>query len=176
MSNTINTFSVHTHMEEVESLRAEIGAVEVLAAAAAEARARLKHSAKIVEGSMMRAHHFGGDIARKWNQKFICVIKTRGKDGEFDGNHRLVATSDLHQIHHTVEVAKALKKAGAKDKAGKAKQASIDAMVSKLETLGVSKEEIASLLAQAKAQAEPESEPEDEDEFDLGDPDDPIGV
>jgi hypothetical protein len=43
--------------------------------------------------------------------KQICVIKTRGIDGQFDGNTRTLATSDLHQTFWTVEVKKALDKA-----------------------------------------------------------------
>jgi hypothetical protein len=48
--------------------------------------------------------------------KQICEIKTRGIDGQFDGNTRTLATSDLHQTFWTVETKKALDKIRAKAK------------------------------------------------------------
>jgi hypothetical protein len=43
--------------------------------------------------------------------KQTVEIQTIGADGTPDGNTRRVATSDLHQVHHTAEVAQDLKKA-----------------------------------------------------------------
>lgn len=48
--------------------------------------------------------------------KQICEIRTRGIDGQFDGNTRTLATSDLHQTFWTVETKKALDKLKAKAK------------------------------------------------------------
>ena len=109
---------VTAFIEEVQAL--ELDAAEKLAAMQAEAKASLKHSEKIVPGSMFRANTMADlnpEIAAKWKAKFVCVIRTRGVDGEFDGNHRLVATSDLHQVHHTEAVKKELKKANRPAKA-----------------------------------------------------------
>lgn len=63
--------------------------------------------------------------------KQVCTIKTRGIDGQFDGNTRELATSDLHQTFWTVETKKALDKLKAKAKrankrAAKATSAAID--------------------------------------------------
>jgi hypothetical protein len=48
--------------------------------------------------------------------KQVCEIRTRGIDGQFDGNTRTLATSDLHQTFWTVETKKALDKLKAKAK------------------------------------------------------------
>jgi hypothetical protein len=48
--------------------------------------------------------------------KQICEIQTRGIDGQFDGNTRTLATSDLHQTFWTVETKKTLDKIRAKAK------------------------------------------------------------
>lgn len=48
--------------------------------------------------------------------KQTCTILTRGMDGSFDGNTRVIATSDLHQTFWTVETKKALDKLKAKAK------------------------------------------------------------
>jgi hypothetical protein len=52
----------------------------------------------------------------------LVTINTRGMDGEFDGNTREVATSDVHQVHHTEGVDKELgKQRDAEKRAEKAK-------------------------------------------------------
>jgi hypothetical protein len=48
--------------------------------------------------------------------KQVCEIRTRGIDGQYDGNTRTLATSDLHQTFWTVETKKALDKLKAKAK------------------------------------------------------------
>jgi hypothetical protein len=73
--------------------------LEALKLAQAEATAIAKHGDKIVVGSAER------DPA---SNKVTVLINTRGVDGEYDGNTRRVATSDVHQVHHTPEVKKVL--------------------------------------------------------------------
>ena len=84
--------------------------LDYLTARQKEAVALLKHS-HIVPATMVRAANVGGAVADKWHQKFVCLIATVGVDGSPDGNYRIVATSDLHQVHHLEAVKKALKKA-----------------------------------------------------------------
>lgn len=136
MSNISN---IALTISAIEAARAALEGTELAAALAAEAKAMVKHSEKIVSGTMIRATELDG--AGKWKAKMVCVIKTRGVDGEFDGNHRLVATSDLHQVHHTEEVKKELKKASRPSKSRKTE----DAMAAKLRELGMSDEDIAAL-------------------------------
>lgn len=59
--------------------------------------------------------------------KQLCVIKTRGLDGGYDGNTRQLATSDLHQTFWTPEVKKQLDRTKAKAKRAVAKAAKQDA-------------------------------------------------
>ena len=59
----------------------------------------------IVEGSL-RYEEAGAHA-----HKQTVLIRTIGLDGKPDGQERRVATSDLHQVHNTVEVAEELKKA-----------------------------------------------------------------
>ena len=91
--------------------------VETLKLAQAEAIAITTHGDKIVVGSAER------DLA---SNKITVLIRTRGLDGEFDGNNRRVATSDVHQVHHTPEVKKALKRASAKSR-NPSRQAKLEA-------------------------------------------------
>jgi hypothetical protein len=58
----------------------------------------------IVEGSLR--YETEGTHAKKQTVE----INTRGSDGEPDGNTRRIATSDLHQVFHTEEVAEEVKK------------------------------------------------------------------
>ena len=82
----------------------------------AEAQLAEKHPGKVVPGSVHRAPASSG-----YGTKLLCTIRTKGEDGLWDGNTRLVATSDVFQVHHTVEVAAALRKQRAKDKRAAAK-------------------------------------------------------
>ncbi len=81
--------------------------LESLKLAQAEAVAITKHGDKIVPGSAERDPK---------SNKVTVLINTRGVDGEYDGNTRRVATSDVHQVHHLPEVKKALDRAKAKTK------------------------------------------------------------
>lgn len=81
--------------------------LEALKLAQAEATAIAKHGDKIVPGSAER------DPA---SNKVTVLINTRGVDGEYDGNTRRVATSDVHQVHHTPEVKKVLDRDRARTK------------------------------------------------------------
>ena len=81
--------------------------IESLKLAQAEAIAITKHGDKIVVGSAERD---------PVSNKITVLIRTRGIDGEYDGNTRRVATSDVHQVHHMPEVKKALKRANAKSR------------------------------------------------------------
>ena len=86
-------------------------AVEIANAHAVEAKLVAKYGDKIVQGSVRRAPE-----GSKYGQKMLVDIKTRGLDGEYDGNTRTVATSDVFQVHHTEEVAAELRKQRAAEK------------------------------------------------------------
>jgi hypothetical protein len=64
--------------------------------------------------------------------KQTVEIHTIGLDGQPDGQKRRVATSDLHQVHHTVEVAEELKKAKRRE-AAKARREKVKAAMALLE-------------------------------------------
>lgn len=149
-----NTDILATLVEAV----AQADKAEQLAIAQAEARASIMHGAKIVQGSACRALLLGGEYAAKWKTKIVCLIKTRGVDGEFDGNYRLVATSDLHQVHHTEATAKALKKAKKAD-AKPVNNSEVEALKAALAAAGVDPQAV---LAEAKA-----DKAEADAEFDL---------
>jgi len=89
--------------------------IEVEAIASAEANLVEKHGTKIVAGSARRS------TDPKYGLKIMVDINTRGKDGEFDGNTRTVASSDVFQIHHTEEVAVELRKERAAAKRAEAR-------------------------------------------------------
>lgn len=76
-----------------------------------EAQLVAKYGDKIVPGSVRRAPE-----GSKYGRKMLVDIRTRGLDGEFDGNTRTVATSDVFQVHHTEEVAVEMKKVRAAEK------------------------------------------------------------
>jgi hypothetical protein len=78
--------------------------------AATEAQLIAKYGDKIVPGTVRRS------TDPKYGSKLLVDIQTRGLDGEFDGNTRTVATSDVFQVHHTTEVAVELRKLRAKEK------------------------------------------------------------
>ena len=80
-------------------------ALEQAKVSATEASLIAKYGDKIVPGSVHRA-----PSGSKYGEKMLCKIRTRGLDGEYDGNERTVATSDVFQVHHTEEVAAALRK------------------------------------------------------------------
>lgn len=84
--------------------------------AKAEAKLHAKYPSKIVAGSVRRAPE-----GSKYGKKLLCDINTVGIDGDFDGNTRTVATSDVFQVSHTVEVAAELRKVQAADKRAAAK-------------------------------------------------------
>lgn len=91
--------------------------LEALKLAQAEAVAIAKHGDKIVAGSAQR------DQA---SNKVTVLIRTRGVDGEYDGNTRRVATSDVHQVNHMPDVKKVLDRAKARS-ARPSKQSKIEA-------------------------------------------------
>jgi len=68
-----------------------------------EADLRAKHP-HIVEGSLRF------DLDGTHANKQTVEINTRGLDGKPDGNTRRIATSDLHQVFWTPEVAKEIRK------------------------------------------------------------------
>lgn len=79
--------------------------VEAAKVVGVEAQLIAKYGDKIVPGSVRRAPE-----GSKYGRKMLVDIKTRGLDGEYDGNTRTVATSDVFQVHHTEEVKAELKK------------------------------------------------------------------
>jgi DNA gyrase/topoisomerase IV subunit B len=81
--------------------------------------------------------------------KQICVINTRGVDGQFDGNTRTLATSDLHQTFWTVEVKKELDRL--KAKARRASRASTKVVKADQEEVVILDEENADELATLRA-------------------------
>jgi hypothetical protein len=83
--------------------------------AAAESSLSKKHKGKIVKGSARRSDD------PRYGLKIMVDINTRGADGSFDGNTRTVATSDVHQVHHTIEVAGVLRKERATAKRAEAR-------------------------------------------------------
>lgn len=85
--------------------------IESKAVAKAQVKLEAKYGAKIVVGSVHRAPE-----GSKYGMKMLCKINTRGADGLPDGKTRLVATSDVFQVHHTEAVAAELRKARASDK------------------------------------------------------------
>lgn len=72
---------------------------------AAETRLIAKYGDKVVPGSVHRA------TDPRYGNKLMVTINTRGLDGEYDGQTRTVATSDVFQVHHTDEVAAELRRA-----------------------------------------------------------------
>ena len=78
----------------------------------AEERLVAKYGDKIVAGTVRRAPE-----GSKYGNKLLVDIRTRGVNGEYDGNTRTVATSDVFQVHHTEEVRAELKKAQRKSDA-----------------------------------------------------------
>jgi len=90
-----------------------VQALEVLALKRVEEDSIAKYGKKIVPGSAQREMAADGRLG-----KITVLIRTKGLDGNYDGNERRVATSDLFQVHHTPEVSKALRKiAGAEKRA-----------------------------------------------------------
>lgn len=89
--------------------------------AAAEASLTAKYGSKIVPGSVRRAK----TKAEKdtYGSKLLCEIRTVGLDGKPDGKTRVVATSDVWQIHHQPDVKEALRKAQRQEKAAKKREA-----------------------------------------------------
>ena len=85
--------------------------VEAKAIAKAEASLAEKYGKKVVAGSVHRA-----PASSKYGKKLLCTINTRGVNGKYDKNTRLIATSDVFQVHHTVEVAAELRKQRLADK------------------------------------------------------------
>lgn len=83
--------------------------------AAAEASLIAKYGKKVVKGSVRRAK----TKAEKetYGNKLLVEINTVGLDGKPDGKTRVVATSDVFQIHHQPEVKEALIKAQRSEKA-----------------------------------------------------------
>ena len=96
--------------QALAALSADQSDLDRLTAQQKEAIAAIKHD-HVIPNSMVRASNVGGSVAQKWGKKFVCLIATKGVDGSPDGNFRIVATSDLHQVHHLEAVKKALKKA-----------------------------------------------------------------
>jgi hypothetical protein len=80
-------------------------AIEQAKVTGTEAKLTAKYGDKIVPGTVRRAPE-----GSKYGRKMLVDIRTRGLDGEYDGNTRTVATSDVFQVHHTDEVAKELRK------------------------------------------------------------------
>lgn len=91
--------------------------VETAAIAKAEAALVEKYGSKIVVGSARRA------TDARFGRKIMVKINTIGLDGKPDGKDREVASSDVFQVHHTIEVATELRKAKAADKRAAAKAA-----------------------------------------------------
>ena len=85
--------------------------LETLKIAQAEARVIAKHGDRVIEGSAQREP----------SGKISVEIRTYGVDGEYDGNTRRVATSDVHQVFHMPEVKKELDRAKARDRRGPSK-------------------------------------------------------
>lgn len=83
--------------------------------AAAEASLIAKYGKKVVPGSVRRAK----SKAEKdtYGSKLLCEIRTVGLDGKSDGKTRVVATSDVWQIHHQPDVKEALRKVQRSEKA-----------------------------------------------------------
>jgi hypothetical protein len=111
----------------------------------AELVAIAKHGDRIVKDSAERAP----------SGKITVLIRTKGLDGEYDGNTRRVATSDVHQVFHLPEVKKELAKAKAKERRGSKSVKQVDALKEKLREMGVNPDEV---LAEAKTEEPAETE------------------
>ena len=83
--------------------------------------------------------------------KQICEIRTRGIDGQFDGNTRTLATSDLHQTFWTVEVKKALDKLKAKAKRSARARLNPSLKVEKVDALEMGDDEPIVIVEDASA-------------------------
>ena len=95
---------------------------------AAKAPKRLTEQALLAKYPHMVAGSLSWDAQLN---KQVCTINTIGADGQFDGNTRRIATSDLFQVRHTEEVKAALDaaKRNAKAKAKRAeRRATTEAM------------------------------------------------
>ena len=73
----------------------------------------------LVPNTLAYINPFGGcdnaavpeEMLSTHRNKQVCMIATRGIDGNFDDNYRWIASSDLHQVFHTAEVKAELDKA-----------------------------------------------------------------
>ena len=115
--------------------------------AAAEASLIAKYGKKVVKGSVRRAK----TKAEKdtYGSKLLCEIHTVGVDGKPDGKTRVVATSDVWQIHHQPDVKEALRKQQRSDKA-KAKRAKAKKATKKEAKAETPDEKRARLIAEGK--------------------------
>ena len=84
--------------------------VEIDTIAKAELKLVEKYGKKIVKGSVRRA------TDPRYGKKLMVTINTRGVNGKFDKQTREIASSDVFQVHHTVEVAAELRKQRSADK------------------------------------------------------------
>lgn len=98
--------------------------------------------ARYTEGTLKARHPHIVDGSLQWETggkykgKQTVMIKTRGIDGEFDGNTRRVATSDLHQVFWTEETKAALDRAKRSSKA-KVNRALLKLLTAPVETTKV---------------------------------------
>jgi hypothetical protein len=90
--------------------------IETAAIAKAELALVTKYGSKIVTGSVHRA-----PAGSKYGTKMLVTIYTKGLDGEFDGETRTIASSDVFQVSHTEAVSAELRKQRAADKRAAAK-------------------------------------------------------
>lgn len=93
--------------------KVELTPAQIEAKAVAKASEKLvtKYGKRVVAGSVHRAPE-----GSAYGKKMLCEINTIGLDGKPDGLTRTIATSDVFQVFHTVEVAAELKKTRQADK------------------------------------------------------------
>jgi hypothetical protein len=84
---------------------------EVLKIRKAEKKCIAKHGDRVVEGS-----------AERVGNKVTVLIRTWDVNGDYDGNTRRVATSDVHQVFHLPEVKAELDKQKAKERRSSKKE------------------------------------------------------
>lgn len=95
-----------------KDLEAQIRERERVQLEQAETALIAKFGAKVVPGTIRRARK-----GTKHEGKFTIEINTVGEDGEPDGKTLRVATSDVHQVNHTPEVAERLRRARRNERA-----------------------------------------------------------
>jgi hypothetical protein len=95
-----------------KQLAAEAKEAEAKLLADSEAQLVEKYGDKVVPGTVRRARKGSSHEGR-----LTVEIRTKGIDGEYDGQTRRVATSDVFQVNHTEVVAAELRRAARNERA-----------------------------------------------------------